>query len=72
MTTRVYVHGVDCKVELASVRVKCFPGFRYEFFEILHVTKDLITVRTIFKLLHAWDICAVTYNISRIQNKRML
>ena len=33
--------------------------------------KELIIVKAVFKVLHAWDICSVTYTVCRIQNKRV-
>ena len=64
MKPRLCVHGVDGK----SLGVdEMFAGFHYESFEILHVSKEWVSVRTASKLLHA-----VTYNICKIQNKRML
>jgi hypothetical protein len=36
----------------------------------LHVSKELIILRAIFKVLHARDVCSVTYTVCRIQNKR--
>jgi len=70
MTPRLCVYRVDCKAQLDFVRVNFFSGSRCEFFEILHVSKELIIVRVIFRLLHAWDLCSVTYTVCRIQNKR--
>jgi len=39
------------------------------FSEIVHVSKELIIVRAIFKVLHARGVCSVTYTVCRIQNK---
>jgi hypothetical protein len=71
MTPRLCVYWVDCKVQLDLVWVKFFPWSRYEFSEILHVSKELIIFMAIFKVLHARDVCSVTYTVCGIQNKRV-
>lgn len=71
MTLRLCVYRVDCKLQPDFVWVKFFPGSCCEFSDILHASKELIIFRTIFKVLHARDVCAVTYAVCRIQNKRV-
>jgi len=70
MTPRLCMYRVDCKVQLDFVWVKFFSGSRCEFFEIYHVSKELIIASAIFRVLHAWDVCSVTYTVCWIQNER--